>query len=268
MSGGARRAHERIDVNRPVELAELDEYGAVVGYTQNLSEDGVRARFDVTPAPAANVLVRLFLEDGADPIEKRGRVVWSAPDIYGDGTEVGLHLIEEEDVAAGQAPEGRIPVLPEQALCVGQPVQVSRAGVAYDAVIAEIGEPDGAGKISVVLSTAAEIETADQPAIEQPQEADDTLDVEQWKPHPFRDAWNTVRRLVGPPARVLARVAVALAAVGARFFKWAWGKLPAQPRASAESFFKRAGRSLGGLRARLGEVTSLRAFRRRTSKEE
>lgn len=268
MSGEARRAHERIDVNRPVELAELDDYGAVVGYTQNLSEGGVRARFDVSPAPSAKVMVRLFLEDGANPIEKRGRVVWSAPDIYGDGTEVGLRLVDDGEPEEIEDDGGRIPVLPEKTLCVGQPVQLSRGGVAYDAVIAEIGEPDADGKISLVLSTAAEVETVEPPSTDQPAPDEDALDAEQWKPHPFRDAWDTIRRFAGPPARVLARFAVALGLVCARFFKWVWSKLPAQPRASMESLFKRAGRSIGGLRARLGRAISPLTSRRAASKKE
>lgn len=259
MSGEVRRAHGRIDVSRPVELAELDEYGAVVGYTQNLSEGGVRARFDVTPRTSANVLVRLFLEEGAEPLEKRGRVVWSAPDIYGDGTEVGLRLIEsdQDDEEAGRAP-----LLPEQVLCVGQPVQVTRGGVAYDAVVAEIGEPDSEGRIAVVLNTAAEVTVDESTADELPTPEDEMLDAEQWKPHPVRDAWEALRRFGGPPARVLARAAIAVAAVCSKFLGWAWRKVPAQPRTSAEWFLGRVRRNLGRLRdslaRRLASITSRR----------
>jgi hypothetical protein len=251
MSADSRRAAKRIDVNRPVELAELDEYGAVVGYTQNLSEGGVRARFDVTPETDTSVLVRLFLEDDKEPVEKRGRVVWSAPDIYGDGTEVGLRLIDEgeSDVAPN-----RTPMLPEQVLCIGQTVRVSRAGVAYDAVIAEIGEPDPDGRIPVVLSAAAE-EQLDAAAPDAAEQATaDAIDAEEWKPHPFRDAWNTVSRIAGPAARVCARVAIALFALLFRGLSRIWYKLPAQPRASLESLHKRTQRGFGRLRSVLARA--------------
>jgi len=251
MSGEARRAHKRIDVNRPVELAELDEHGAVVGYTRNLSEDGVAGRFDIAPALKANVLVRLFLEEGADPIEKRGRVVWCAPDIYGDGTEVGLRLVEDEDADRSEPEPLRTPVLPEQVLGVGQRVQVSRCGVAYDAVVAEIGAPDENGKIAVLLSTAAEISAEEPAQLAVPQTDDPALDAEQWKPHPFRDAWAAIRRYGGPPARVLAAAAVVVGAVLAQLSGVLWSKLPAQARASVESFFRRASRSLARMRSAL-----------------
>jgi hypothetical protein len=251
MSADSRRAAKRIDVNRPVELAELDEYGAVVGYTQNLSEGGVRARFDVTPKADANVLVRLFLEDDREPVERRGRVVWSAPDIYGDGTEVGLRLLDD-----GEPDEdpGRLPVLPEQVLCVGQSVRVSRSGVAYDAVIAEIGEPDRDGRIPVVLSAAAEEQLGGEALDATEPTADDALDAEQWKPHPFRDAWRTVSRIAGPATRFVARLAIAFFAACGRGLSRVWYRLPAQPRASLESLYKRARHGLGRLRSVLARA--------------
>jgi hypothetical protein len=255
MSGEPRRAHARIDVNRPVELAELDEFGAVVGYTKNLSEAGVRARFDVTPEPSANVMVRLFLEDGAEPIEKRGQVVWSAPDIYGDGTDVGLRLTDDDDEPIPED-DGRSPLLPEKALCVGQPIQISRAGISYDAVVAQIGEPDADGRISVVLSTAAEIDDAEPEESDSALPEEDHLDVEQWKPHPLRDVWNAIVRYGGPPARILLRAVVTVGAVCSRFFAWAWRMLPAGPRASAESLFRRMRRGLGRVRDRMARIAS------------
>ncbi|MBW2276535.1 MAG: PilZ domain-containing protein [Deltaproteobacteria bacterium] len=268
MSGEARRANKRIDVSRPVELAELDEFGAVVGYTQNLSEDGVRARFDVSPEPSANVLVRLFLEDGAEPLERRGRVVWAAPDIYGDGTDVGLRLIDEEDLDDDETKEGRVPVLPDSVLSVGQLVRVSRGGIGYDAVIAEVGEPDSEGKIQLTLSAGAEITSVEPPPPEKEHNEDEPLDAEVWKPHPFRDAWSTVRRYCGPAARVLATAALTVGLVLSKFFGWAWSKVPAQPRASAESFFKRAGRGFDRVRALLARATSPLTSRLAASKKE
>ena len=268
MSGEARRAHKRIDVSRPVELAELDEHGAVVGYTQNLSEDGVRARFDVTPEPSANVLVRLFLEDGAEPLERRGRVVWAAPDIYGDGTEVGLRLIDDEDYEDDDSNEGRVPVLPDSVLSVGQLIRVSRGGIGYDAVIAEVGEPDSEGKIHLTLSTGAEIASVDALPPTPDLDETDALDAEVWKPHPFRDAWSTVRRYCGPPARVLATAALAVGLVLGKFFGWAWSKVPAQPRASAESFFKRAGHGFKRVRAVVARAASSLLTRLAASKKD
>jgi hypothetical protein len=249
MSGATRRAHERIDVNRPVELAELDDYGAVVGYTRDLSEKGLRARFDITPQTSANVLVRLFLEEGKEPVEKRGKVIWAAPDIYGDGTEVGLRLVAgSDDDDEPEADAGRGPLVPGTFLSVGQGVVVLRAGAELEAVVAEIGQIDEQGRISVMLSVGAEYPTDAAPEVA----PDDTaIDADEWKPHPLRDALATARRFAVPAARFLMRVAGVLFAASSRAIQVLWHKLPAGPRASAESFFKRVGRGLSDLRRRL-----------------
>jgi hypothetical protein len=272
MSGDSRRAHARIDVSRPVELAELDEYGAVVGYTKDLSETGVRARFDVTPQTSADVLVRLFLEDGIEPVEKRGKVVWSAPDIYGDGTEVGLRLLDD-GIDCADAERGSLP--PDLVLCVGQPARVTRGGVAYDGVIAEIGEPDPAGRIPLFLDTAAVRLAGDAPAAAaaEPQAPVDEheLDAEQWKPHPLRDALATARRILRPVARVIAPAALLTLAFLARVAGLVWSKVPAQPRASAESLLRRARVGLARLRtaaARPLVVIAARLRARRAKHEE
>jgi hypothetical protein len=146
-----RNDPKRIDVARPLEIVDLQGSGAVEGYTRNLSATGLRARFDGHCSVGANLLVRIALEDGAPPVEKRARVVWSAPDLYGEGMDVGLRLVAsaaQEAIAADPAHE-RAPLL-----TAGARVEVEYGGIALPAIVSRIGEVTESGVVQVTLRLA------------------------------------------------------------------------------------------------------------------
>lgn len=250
-----RRIDEkRIDIHRPVQVVAGDEL-TCEGYTKNLSEEGVRARFETRMEPGANVLVRLSLVDGADPVEKRARIVWSAPDLYGDGIEVGLRLLEGqiEDPAASE--EGSIadPVPAGEThapfrLNAGQLVEVETGGIGIVAFVEKIGEIDDDGTISVTLSLDEnDLRAADDG------EYDEMLDEEHWKPRPFRDAYRRVMRYAGPVLSFIWRfLSILLVALG-RGIAWLWRKLPRRVTAGPERAWEALAlkRRLGSLSRRL-----------------
>jgi hypothetical protein len=229
-----RNDRQRIDVNRPIELINMEGDSGANGFTRNLSTDGVRAWVDEPPELAANVLVRLSLVDGRAPVDKPGRIVWCAPDIYGEGTDVGIHLIEEGAAdEPAPVPDDRPAIVPAPLLAPGQVVQIDTAGIALEARVEAIGEIDDDGAINVRLALVDE-EVALPSAAPVP-EADPAFDTEEWTPHPFRDAWRAARRVLGP-------VLTALAVVGhfaGRLLRWLWARTPRRPRARIEHLWQR-----------------------------
>lgn len=215
-----RRSDEnRIDVGRPLELLDAGGNEFAAGYTRNLSSTGIRARFDTTTQPGANVLVRLTLEDGVDPVERKAQIVWTAPDLYGDGMEVGLRLLgkdEEESTPATAAPGPTPPVR----LTMGQTVELETGGIGVEAVISMIGEIDDDGTIQITLSI-------DNDSGERVSSRDEEMfDEEEWKPHPFKDAYQAISKYARPVLRVVTAVLMVVGgfiAIGARFV---WKKLP------------------------------------------
>ncbi len=248
-----RAAHKRIDVSRPVEL--IGPAGtAVSGDTRNLSESGLCVRFeDIAPDRGANVLVRLFLEGGMEPVEKPGRIVWCAPDIYGDGTEVGLRLLdgdeeEQPDGESGEEEQRRRAVRPEAGLVEeGGALSINIDGVARTARVLRFEGPDDEGLVRAVL------ELLDDGGEE------DEIDPEKWTPHPFRDAWRATSRRLGPAFSIAGRLlSVAGNAVG-RGARLLWGRLPAGLRAR----LSRTPRLVAPARRLLGRLS----FSTRTSGE-
>lgn len=227
-----RMDRQRIDVSRPIELIHMEGDSGASGFTRNLSEGGVRAWIDEVPDLAANVLVRLSLVDGREPVEKPGRIVWCAPDIYGEGTDVGIHLID--DTTPDQPdPTGsdRPPIVPAPTLAIGQLVRIETEGIAVEARVETIGELGDDGVIDVQLSLVEEA----VPGLCAGDEDDARFDAEDWTPHPFRDAWRTARRFLLP---VLAVLAVA-ARRGGRAARWIWRRVPARPRTRLEAAWDR-----------------------------
>jgi hypothetical protein len=140
----------RIEVARPLEVVGPRGDDIAVGYTRNLSETGVRARFDGRCTVGANLLVRIALEDGAPPVEKRARVVWTAPDVYGDGTDVGLRLLTAEEECEDVPMIGAPPVIP--VIVVGAEVEIECGGIALPATVTRIGDLTDGGTIQVTLA--------------------------------------------------------------------------------------------------------------------
>ena len=232
-----RNDQQRIDVSRPIELISMEGDAGSTGYTKNLSADGVRAWFDETPDRCANVLVRLSLVDGREPVDKPGRIVWCAPDIFGEGTDVGIQLIDDLPTTAPEPPPeergDRPPILPAPELARGQSVQIAAGGITVEARIEAIGEIDDDGRITVRLAL-----TEEQLAPESenpPADADPGFDAEEWTPHPFRDAWRATRRFLGPLLTALSVVGH----FGGRLCAWLWRKLPARPRTRVEVLWRK-----------------------------
>jgi len=156
---------KRIDVARPLEVVGA-RGRAFEGYTRNLSTTGLRARFDGHCSVGANLLVRIALEEGAPPVEKRARVVWSAPDVYGEGMDVGLRLVpshaaeEVEAEAEADPPHERAPLL-----AAGARVEVEYGGIALPAIVARIGEITDSGVVQVTLRLAEDAASAEDDSI-------------------------------------------------------------------------------------------------------
>ena len=251
-----RTEQKRIDVSRPVEI--LDRGGAPLteGFTRDLSEGGLRARLDALgPDAAANVIVRVFLVDGRAPVEQPARVAWCAPDLYGEGAEVGLQLLAGEggdrESAPPAAPDddgGRTPVVPATppVLAAGQRIAVEAGGLTMEATVLDIAPPDDGGRIAVTLELDEEADG----------DGDAEIDPESFAAHPVRDAWRRVAPVAAAAARAVAagaRLAASRLAPGAR---WLWERLPGGLRA-------RAGAALGALAARTtGRLTGRSAKRR------
>lgn len=242
MQTDRRIDEKRIEVHRPVQIVTGDDR-TTEGYTKNLSADGVRARFESKMEPGANVLVRLALVDGADPIEKQARVVWSAPDLYGEGIEVGLRLLEftdEQDEPAqdpGPTQAAGHPGCDRGAVKLrrGQMVEVETGGIGIEAMIEGIGDLNEDGTIQVTLSIAEDSLGTDHVD----DTDDDILDEERWKPRPFRDAYRRVRLYAGPVLKVLGRIlAVVLRVLGVGI-GWVWDKLPARFTSRAAGVWER-----------------------------
>jgi PilZ domain-containing protein len=216
-----RRSDEnRIDVGRPLELLDAGGNEFAVGYTRNLSSTGIRARFDTTTQPGANVLVRLTLEDGVDPVERKALIVWTAPDLYGDGMEVGLRLLrkDEEENTPATADPGLTP--PIVRLTTGQMVELEAGGIGVEAVISMIGEIDDDGTIQITLS----IDNDSGERVSSPD--GEMFDEEEWKPHPFKDAYQTISKYAGPVLRVAAAALMVVGGFMAIGAKFVWKKLP------------------------------------------
>jgi len=235
-----RTVEKRISVHRPVEIVTGDGAHPAVGFTRNLSEAGVRARFDTSMEPGANLLVRLSLVDGAAPIERTARVVWTAPDLYGDGIEVGLRLVGEDDgdppPAAAAAAPGTRSAGPTR-LSKGQVVEVEAGGIGVEAVVTEIGqlEDDGTMRVTLILRDAAV-------ACDGGGEVDEGIyDEERWRPRPFTDAYRTVERYAGPVLRVVAGILVIILGAFAAGAGWAWRRLPRRFTERAEGLWSRLG---------------------------
>jgi len=225
-----RNDPKRIDVARPLEIVGPGVGGAVEGYTRNLSTTGLRARFDGHCSVGANLLVRIALEDGAPPVEKRARVVWSAPDVYGDGMDVGLRLVPraEADAVEDERAHARAPLL-----AAGARVEVEYGGIALPAIVSRVGEMTESGVVQVTLKLLED-------ALPAGAGAEDEMVVVEKAPvveRALRYAAEAQRiwRLYGAP--VTRRAAVALVAVAGvaatsggraatRLGRTLWAKLP------------------------------------------
>jgi len=242
---------KRIDVARPLEAVRPGRGDAIEGYTRNLSATGLRARFDSRCSVGANLLVRIELEEGAPPVEERARVVWSAPDVYGQGMEVGLRLLApaEEEEPAAESPGDRAPLL-----ATGSRFEVDQGGIALPVVVTHVGELGDRGVIQVTLRLAddgaAEGDDDDLIVVEKAPIVERTLEIAAETRRIWLSRGAPLARRIGRGLLALARAVVSLA-------RRAWMKAPRRITAPADRAFARvrlAGRSVAG---RLGATGTL-----------
>jgi hypothetical protein len=227
MQSERRVVAKRIDVSRPVELLDREGAEITTGFTRNLCEEGLRARVeDLDERQSANLLVRLYLEDGCEPVVKPACIVWSARDLYGEGAEVGLRLVDSLD-EKGKQPETLARATPPagNVLAEGKRVQIDAGGLVLSATVTAIEPPDGDGTLRVMMKVLG----GEAAAL-------DEFDPEEWKARPIRDAVAEVRRYTGPVVRCLAAFLALAARVLAPIARGAWARLPDGPRSRIERF--------------------------------
>ena len=98
MENDKRCEDKRLEIARPVELVDLnsEESDGQIGYTKNLSNRGMRARFDKPPSLGEIVRLEVTLIGDEPPVITLGKVIWSRPDKLDDGVEVGIEFLENE----------------------------------------------------------------------------------------------------------------------------------------------------------------------------
>jgi hypothetical protein len=253
-----RNDPQRIDVARPLEIVGAADGGAIEGYTRNLSTTGLRARFDGHCSVGANLLVRIGLEDGAPPVEKMARVVWSAPDVFGDGMDVGLRLLAKADegaVAAAPAQE-RAPLL-----AAGAKVEVEYGGIALPAIVSRVGEMSESGVVQVTLRLLEDVAPSVACADEEPIEVEQAPIVERT----LHYAAEARRIWISHGAPVAAKVAIAAGSfaraagrISRRLAARSWAKLPPRVTGPVERTTRRAGALLCAIAARFVEAVTRR----------
>ena len=238
MEGEQRCEEQRIEISRPVEILDPEVGIGVSGYTKDLSASGMRARFDVAPVPGDKVQLLVTLVDGTDPLETQGEVIWCESDTSGEGAEVGLRfVIDGVGKALEKSPVGNdAPRLTAAALKPGQCVTIDDAkGHSAEAIVEEVSH-DGVVKINLCLGSEGAVSSCVAPAGDEV----DVLDsAEDWKPHPVRDAWNWLRRYVGPVFSAAVKVILFLVEILNPLFKRIWALVPAKTHNRVEAFFNR-----------------------------
>ncbi|MCP4679474.1 MAG: PilZ domain-containing protein [Deltaproteobacteria bacterium] len=216
---------KRIEISRPIEVLDPSVGLGVPGYTKDLSASGIRARVEVAPSPGDLVQLEIELADGTSPLATQGEVIWCAPDIYGDGAEVGLKFVaESKDEEPEQATQETKGATPKPGIVQpGQHVTINATGHAMVAIVDEVvtDEEDPNGAVQISLRVVASTEAVEEETLE---------GAEDWKPHPFRDAKEWFVRYIGPVFAVLARVAGPLGRLAFRGLGRLWAALPSKVR--------------------------------------
>jgi hypothetical protein len=194
-----RELGPRIDVHRPVEILDQETGFILSGYTRNLSEGGLLARFEAPPASGQKVSLNVMLVDGRAPVSRVGKVVWHADACNGDGSDVALRFVDADATLDEPADA---PVTPIMLLVPGREVLLT-CGTQSSAAVIETAVPDaqaGPGSMLVVLRmgrarlVASPAELAERPEYE----GEIDLDSVDCTAHPLRDLWGSMRRFGGP----------------------------------------------------------------------
>ena len=243
-----RNEAKRIDVSRLVELVKPgeDDLDPASGFTKDLSDSGIRAKFDTSLEPGANVLIRLYWEDEAEPIEKHGKIVWTSPDLYADGTEVGMRILgdmETESLDPMEPPQNMgnpPPAIPVEStgsvnISKGKSVKVDYDGISIETTVAAIGELNDNGEIKITLRMANDaIRQRAKDSTEQT-----PIDPEDWTPHPFKDAWNKIKPFAVPTFKFVYRILMMAIVIMIPAVRWLWSKIPSKITEPAKNLFKK-----------------------------
>jgi len=210
-----REEAKRFQISRPIEME-----GGLSGTTFDMSDGGIRARFPKLrggPTPGANVLLRLAWDASQKPVEQRGRIVWTAPEVGGEGMDVGLIVmtddVEPEVPVQSAVAEAIVTPIPEMAsldepqmpsgmaqpslpeIEHGRRVMLSVGGIAMEAIVFRIGDMDDSGEVAIrlqIVDSAFEDVDVKSPVLTPEEENVD------FTAHPIRDFLHTVRKYSGP----------------------------------------------------------------------
>jgi len=242
-----------MDIRKPVELIGRGGDRLCLGTTDNLSDQGIGARFDTLPALDADVLLRIFWDADQQPVEQPARVIWTAGEA--GAARVGLRVGElqrGENTPAPSAaevaptPAGAVNETP-LFLELGCPVVMNTAGVAIETVVADVGPIRSDNTVQVVLRITDDA-FAD-PGARAPGEAPSS-ETEDWTPHPVRDAWRAVVKYAGPVALLLFRGFRAFLSLAGRLSRPLWQRLPEPVRTRGQSAVRFLTKYLGPVIAR------------------
>jgi Tfp pilus assembly protein PilZ len=237
-----RSKEKRIEISRPVEIVDNELGANIQGYTKNLSNRGMRARFDEIPKIGDFITLEIALAEDANPVETKGEVIWCAPDIYGTGAEVGLRFLDESNPEDKDKTSSKAAASEVALLKPGQRVFIEADGRAIPAIVEEVTRADQEDfqtvRVSLLLDDGREVG------------GDEILDkADEWKPHPFRDVKNWCVKYLGPVVVVLTKIFAPLLRLIGRGFAKLWAALPEKPRGRVETF---AGRL--DLKLRMGRI--------------
>jgi PilZ domain len=245
MQSEQRCDEKRISILKPVELLDPNVGIGVAGTTKNLSSSGLQARFDMAPSAGDVVQLQVALAENTAPLETLGKVVWCSADIYGDGAEVGLKFIDESEIdtnadhASDDAKNNST-----SDFVKGRQVSIESDGRLFTGTIDEVDDFSEAEPGKVKLSLTVEIPApAESPQITTREiavnEAEILNDAEDWKPHPFRDIWNTAHKYGRPVLITILAIAAPLWRFLTKAFTKIWRRLPAKPRNKVEALYTR-----------------------------
>ncbi|MDD5306100.1 MAG: PilZ domain-containing protein [Deltaproteobacteria bacterium] len=251
-----RERGTRIEVHRPVEILDPETGFILSGYTKNLSERGMLARFEVPPPHGQKISLSVTLVDGSAPVAKVGKVVWHADAWNGDGSDVALAFVDPGAIGDEPAAE---PTTPIMLLVPGREVQLTCGGNSAAAVI-ETAVPDvqaGPGVMLVVLrmGSARLVASAAQMAEKPEDDGEIDLDTVDCTAHPLRDLKDKVVRYGGPivkfAARMIARGGRLTWRVAKPLLLRLWARMPERPRSLAIRVRDMASNGLGGVSSRI-----------------
>ncbi len=226
-----REESKRMHIEKRVSLYIPGKKKAYQGVTRNMSDAGICAGFKKLPKDGEDVLLHVFWQEDKPPIEQAARLVWTSPAMPDGIARVGLRLKDEpmgrsaaepiETEATPESPRIEVPTTSEKVPETAAPVESVRnipskpvieqgaevrllvGGVAIETIAASIGDIQEDNTVHVVLEI---VDPAFGGAVS-PAQADGIPEEQDWTPHPFRDAWRSSQKFLGPAAALTVRIA-------------------------------------------------------------